>query len=90
MWQCSARIHTASSWLSLLSVLQAVSMKWPFETTWSEKTVSSHFFFSLLFLILSCQFEILASSISVLNILAYSFYPCYYDLYFLNQRGENI
>lgn len=45
MWQCSARIHTASSWLSLLSVLQAVSMKWPFETTWSEKTVSSHFFF---------------------------------------------
>lgn len=76
--------------LSLLFLLQAVSMKQPFETTRSEKTVSSHFFFSLLFLKLSHHFEILASSISVLNILAYSFYPCYYDLDFLNQRGKNI
>lgn len=63
-------------------------MKWPFETMWSEKTVSSNFFFSLLFLILSCHFEILASSISVLSILAYSFYPRYYDLYFLKPEGK--
>lgn len=87
-WQCSAGIHIArpcfkpvispTGWISEMAIWNNVVRKDSFFS----------FLFYLLFLILSCQFEILAFSISVLSILAYSIYPCYYDLYFLNQRGK--